>query len=169
MKKVTEKTNYVTRPKGKPEETFKGKLNKWNNGYAEFIPQGRRENQRQMIKQLGDSSFYKTEGKKESSFSCHLNVDGKSADPVAEMLEQFLLLTAGERKQMPELPQGMQGRMLFDNGDSLKIWFDTNSGKVSILTTLNGTSDIERQLLQAQADMCRVVGRHRQEIINNNK
>lgn len=43
---------YVARPKGKPDESLKGKLNKWNNGYAEFIPQSTRENQREMLKQL---------------------------------------------------------------------------------------------------------------------
>ena len=78
---------YVARPKGKPDESLKGKLNKWNNGYAEFIPQGTRENQREMLKQLGDSSFYKTTGKKDSSWSVHLNCDGKSEDPVGELLE----------------------------------------------------------------------------------
>ena len=80
MKKQNDNIIYVTRPKGKPEMTTKGKLNEWANGYREFIPQGTRESQRQMLKQLGESSFYKTEGKKESSYSLHLNVDGASAD-----------------------------------------------------------------------------------------
>jgi len=162
--------NYVTRPKGKPESTMKGKLNEWSNGYREFIPQGTRENQRQMIKQLGDSSFYKTEGKKDSSFSCHLNVDGKSEDPVAEMHEQFLLLTEGERKQLPKMPEGSQGRMLFEDGEQrLQIWLDNEKSEVVILTRLTCSPAIERQLLQAQSDMGRVVARHRTEIINCEK
>ena len=81
---------YLTRPKTKPSETLKGKLNKWDNGYAEFVPQGQKPSNRSMLKQLGNSSFYKSEGSKESSYSLHLNVDGASQDPVAEMAELFL-------------------------------------------------------------------------------
>lgn len=161
-------TTYVARPKGKPETSTKGKLNEWSNGYREFIPQGTRENNRQMLKQMGDSSFYKTEGKKESSYSLHLNVDGKSEDPVAEMHEQFLLLTEGQRKEKPELAKAIAGRMLFDNGSSLQVWLDTEKGEVTILTRLTCSPQIDRQLLQAQSQMNVCLGRHREEIINSN-
>ena len=60
---------YVTRPKTKPALTLKGKLNEWQNGYREFIPQGQKPSNRTMLKQLGNSSFYKSEGEKESSYS----------------------------------------------------------------------------------------------------
>ena len=165
---TTDITTYVTRPKGKPEVTTKGKMNEWSNGYKEFIPQGTRENQREMLKQLGDSSFYKTNGKKESSWSVHLNCDGKSEDPVAELLDQFLVLTEGERKTTPKLPEGSQGRMLLDNGVGLKIWLDSERGKLSILTELECSAQIERQLLQAQSQMNVCIGRYRTEIISNN-
>ena len=165
---TTDITTYVTRPKGKPEVTTKGKMNEWSNGYKEFIPQGTRENQREMLKQLGDSSFYKTNGKKESSWSVHLNCDGKSEDPVAELLDQFLVLTEGERKTTPKLPEGSQGRMLFDNGAGLKIWLDSERGKLSILTELECSAQIDRQLLQAQSQMNVCIGRYRTEIISNN-
>lgn len=162
-------TVYVSRPKGKPDESLKGKLNKWNNGYAEFIPQGTRENQREMLKQLGDSSFYKTIGKKESSWSVHLNCDGKSEDPVGELLDQFLVLTEGQRKQLPKLPEGSEGRMLLDNGMGLQIWLDRDRGKVSILTELDCNTNIERMLLQAQSQMNVCIARNRNEILNHNK
>lgn len=162
--------NYARRPKGKPDESLKGKMNKWSNGYAEFIPQGTRENQREMLKQLGDSSFYRTLGKKESSWSVHLNCDGKSEDPVAELLDLFLVLTEGQRKQLPKLPEGSEGRMLLDNGQGLQIWHDRERGKVTILAELDCNNNIERMLLQAQSAMSVCLGRHRQEIINiNNK
>lgn len=164
-----EENNYVARPKGKPESTTKGKLNEWSNGYREFIPQGTRENNRQMLKQLGDSSFYKTEGKKESSYSLHLNVDGESADPVGEMFTQFMVLTDGQRKQMPTLEEGSDGRMLFDNGGSLKVWLDSAKGEVAILTRLSCSPQIERELLQAQGQMNVTIGRFRMDIINSNK
>ena len=158
---------YVGRPKGKPDMTTKGKLNEWANGYREFIPQGTRENQREMLKQLGDSSFYKTIGKKDSSWSVHLNCDGKSEDPVGELLDQFLLLTEGQRKQLPKLPEGSEGRMLFSNGDGLQIWHDRENNKLTIMAQLECTADIERQLLQAEAQMNVVVGRNRKDIIKN--
>ena len=149
--------------------TTKGKLNEWQNGYKEFIPQGQKPSNRTMLKQLGNSSFYKSEGEKESSYSLHLNVDGRSEDPVAEMLEQFKVLTEQERKQMPQLPEGSEGRMLLDNGGSLKVWLDTEKRRVSILTTLECGEDIERQLLQAQSQMNVCLGRYRNEITKSAK
>ena len=167
---MTEILNYVKRPKGKPDESLKGKMNKWNNGYAEFIPAGTRETNREMLKQLGDSSFYKTTGKKESSYSLHLNVDGESPDPVAEMYDLINHLTENERKQIPQLPDGTEGRMLYDDHlGKLQVWMDRESGKLSILAQLECAPDIERQLLQVQATMNVTVGRYRQDIINSKK
>ena len=162
---TTDNTKYLARPKTKPAETLKGKMNKWDNGYAEFIPTGTRESNRRMLKQLGNSSFYKSEGEKESSYSLHLNVDAKDcADPVGALYEQFLNLTENERKQKPQLPEGSEGRMLYDNGSSLKVWHDTARGEVCILTRLECNPQIERQLLQLQGDMGRTIGRYRNEI-----
>ncbi|MBR0275428.1 MAG: hypothetical protein IJQ76_04390 [Prevotella sp.] len=169
---MTDNTFYITRPKTKPDETVKGKMNKWSNGYAEFIPAGSKPSNRTMLKQLGGSSFYKSEGEKDSSWSLHLNVDAKDcADPVAALHEQFLFLTDGELKQKPTLPEGSEGRMLFDNGKGLKVWLDTETRHLTILTELDCGPDVERQLLQAQAQMNVALGRHRTEIVNlgNNK
>ena len=71
---------YITRPKTKPDVTTRGKLNEWQNGYKEFIPVGSKPSNRTMLKQFGDSSFYKTEGEKQSSYSVHLNCDGSPKD-----------------------------------------------------------------------------------------
>lgn len=159
--------SYISRPKTKPNVTTKGKLNEWNNGYKEFIPVGSKPSNRTMLKQFGDSSFYKTEGEKQSSYSVHLNCDGKSEDPVGELLDQFLMLTEGQRKQLPKLPEGSEGRMLFSNGDGLQIWHDRENNKLTIMAQLECTADIERQLLQAEAQMNVVVGRNRKDIIKN--
>ncbi len=159
--------SYISRPKTKPDVTTKGKLNEWNNGYKEFIPVGSKPSNRTMLKQFGDSSFYKTEGEKQSSYSVHLNCDGKSEDPVGELLDQFLLLTEGQRKQSPKLPEGSEGRMLFCSGDGLQIWHDRENNKLTIMAQLECTADIERQLLQAEAQMNVVVGRNRKDIIKN--
>lgn len=165
----TDNTVYVARPKGKPDESLKGKLNKWNNGYAEFIPAGSKPSNRTMLKQLGGSSFYKSEGEKDSSWSLHLNVDAKDcADPVAALHEQFLFLTDGEQKQKPKLPEGSEGRMLLDN-ETLKIWLDSERGKLSILTELECSPQIERLLLQVESQMNVCIARYRQDIINAKK
>ena len=37
---------FISRPKTKPQETLRGKLNKWDNGYAEFIPMGSKPSNR---------------------------------------------------------------------------------------------------------------------------
>ena len=159
---------YITRPKTKPDATTRGKLNEWASGYKEFIPVGSKPSNRTMLKQLGDSSFYKSEGEKQSSYSVHLNCDGKSEDPVGELLDQFLVLTEGQRKQLPKLPEGSEGRMLFDNNEGLQIWLDRERGKLSILTELDCNTNIERMLLQAQSQMNVCIARNRQEIINSN-
>ena len=159
---------FLSRPKTKPSSSTKGKLNEWDNGYKEFVPAGTRESNRTMLRQLGDSSFYKNEGKKESSYSLHLNVNGESQDPVAEMLDIFMHLTEEQRKSLPKLPEGSQGRMLLDNGEGLQIWLDSETGKVTIQAQLDCTPKIERQLLQVESQMNVCIARYRQDIINTN-
>jgi len=163
--RTTDNTTYVSRPRSKPSASTRGKLNEWENGYKEFVPMGTKESNRVMKKQLGPSSFYKTEGQKESSYTVHINVDGSSEDPVADAFEVFKALTESERKQKPLLATGPQGRMLLDNGQGLQIWLDTEHRKVSIMAELDCGAQIERQLLQAQSVMSVTVGRYRQEII----
>ena len=161
--------HLVSRPRRKAASSVKGRLNGWEGSdYVEFVPTGTRESNRKMLKQLGNSSFYKSEGEKESSYSVHLNCDGKSEDPVGELLYQFLLLTEEKRKQLQKLPEGSEGRMLLDNGMGLQIWLDRERGKVSILTELDCNGNIERMLLQAQSQMNVCIARNRQEIINTN-
>ncbi len=163
-------TTMVSRPRRKPDNSVKGKLNRWEGSdYVEFVPTGTRESNRKMLKQLGNSSFYKSEGEKESSYSVHLNCDGKSEDPVGELLDQFLVLTEGQRKTTPKLPEGCEGRMLLDNGLGLQIWLDRERGKVSILTELDCDNNIERMLMQAESLMNVTIAKNRQEILNAKK
>lgn len=168
MAKTNDNTAMVSRPRRKPDSSTKGRMNEWDNGYKEFVPTGTRESNRKMLKQLGNSSFYKSEGAKESSYSLHLNVDAKDCeDPVAALHEQFMVLTAEQQKQLPTLPENQQGRMLLDDGRGVKIWLDTEKHKVSILSELDCGPDIDRQLLQAQAAMNVTLGRYRADIVNN--
>ena len=160
---------YVSRPRRKPDSSVKGKLNEWDNGYKEFIPQGQKASNRNMLKQLGNSSYYKSEGEKESSYTFHVNVPGDSVDPVAEAYGIMKVLTEGQRKTEPKLPEGGEGRMLYEDSQGLKVWLNTENGKVSILAELDCNQNIERMLLQAQATMNVTIGRHRTEILNNEK
>ena len=165
---VGDTASYQSRPRRKPDSSTKGKLNRWEGSdYLEFVPAGSKPSNRTLFKQVGPSSFYKSEGTKESSFSIHINVDGSSPDPVNEAREIFNVLTADQAKQKPTLSENGQGHMLFDNGEGLQIWHDTETNKLTILTQLECTPDIERQLLQAQAQMNVVLGRNRKDLINN--
>ena len=162
----TDNTTIVSRPRRKPDSSVKGKLNRWEGSeYCEFVPTGTKESNRVMKKQIGPSSFYKTEGQKESSYTVHINVDGNSVDPVAEAFDIFKVLTEGECKQKPVLAEGSEGRMLLDDGLT-QIWLDTQKGEVVVMTRLTCSPQIERQLLQAEAVMNVCVGRHRSEIVN---
>ena len=162
--------SYQTRPRRKPDSSTKGKLNRWEGSdYLEFVPAGSKPSNRTMFKSVGPSSFYKSEGQKESSYSIHINVDGSSADPVNEAREIFNVLTSEQAKHKPELPEGSQGRMLLVNGMGLQIWHDRERNKLTIMAQLECTADIERQLLQAEAQMNVVVGRNRKDLVNNNK
>ena len=166
MAKTTDNTTMVSRPRRKPDHSVKGTMKTWEGtDYCEFHPVGKRESNRTELKRVGDSSFYQTKGEKESSFSIHINVDGSSADPVNEAREIFNVLTAEQAKQKPTLSEGSQGRMLLDN-DVLKIWLDSERGKLSILTELECSPQIERMLLQVQSQMNVTIGRYRQDIIN---
>ena len=49
----------------------------------------------------------------------------------------------------------------------LQIWHDRENNKLTIMAQLECTADIERQLLQAEAQMNVVVGRNRKDIIKN--
>ena len=161
--------SYQSRPRRKPDSSTKGKLNRWEGSdYLEFVPAGSKPSNRTMFKQVGPSSFYKSEGAKESSYSIHINVDGSSADPVNEAREIFNVLTADQARQKPTLSENGQGCMLFDNGEGLQIWHDIEANKLTIMAQLECTADIERQLLQTEAQMNVVVGRNRKDLVNNN-
>lgn len=165
---VGDSASYQSRPRRKPDTSTRGKLNRWEGSdYLEFVPAGSKPSNRTMFKQVGPSSFYKSEGAKESSFSIHINVDGSSVDPVNEAREIFNVLTADQAKQKPTISENSQGRMLFDNGEGLQIWHDSEANKLTIMAQLECTADMERQLLQAQAQMNVVLGRNRRDLISN--
>ena len=153
---------YIDKPEGKPVKKFKARVSLYPNDVVVVNPQEPRESNRKMIKQKGKSSFYKSEGEKESSFSIHINVDGNDPDPVATMQERFNELTKGELKG--ELKLQVKGKLIYDT-PVLQIYLNKTQKQVIIKTTLDCGPTIERELLQLQGDMGRVIGANYSEII----
>lgn len=153
---------FIEKPEGKPVKKFKARVSLYPNDVVVVNPQEPRESNRKMIKQKGKSSFYKSEGEKESSFSIHINVDANDPDPVATMQERFNELTKGELKS--ELKMIVKGKLLYET-PVLKVYLNKTQKKVVIQTTLDCGPTIERELLQLQGDMGRVIGANYSEII----
>lgn len=142
--------SYVSRPRTKPTTSTRGKLNEWDNGYKEFVPAGTKDSNRQMIKQIGESSFYKNEGKKESSYSLHLNVDAASADPIGEMVELFNALTC-EMNATEPLQISSSLRVVNERG--LECWLDSSTN----VLTFTGRIDLSNHPRDWQAEILRMV------------
>ena len=153
---------FIEKPEGKPVKKFKARVSLYPNDVVVVNPQEPRESNRKIIKQKGKSSFYKSEGEKESSFSIHINVDGNDPDPVATMQERFNELTKGELKG--ELKLQVKGKLIYDT-PVLQIYLNKTQRQVIIKTTLDCGPTIERELLQLQGDMGRVIGANYSEII----
>ena len=153
---------YIEKPEGKQVKKYKARVSLYPNDVVVVNPQEPRESNRKMIKQKGKSSFYKSEGEKESSYTIHINVDGNDPDPVATMQEHFNELTKGELKS--ELKLIVKGKLLYET-PVLKVYLNKMLKKVMIQTTLDCGPTIERELLQLQGDMGRVIGANYSEII----
>ena len=143
-------------------KNFKARVKVYDNDVVVVNPQEPRESNRKMIKQKGKSSFYKSEGEKESSYSIHINVDANDPDPVATMQERFAELTKGELKS--ELKLKVKGKLLYET-PRLKVYLNKTQKQVIIQTTLECGPTIERELLQLQGDMGKVIGANYSEII----
>ena len=130
--------NFIEKPEGKPVKAYRARVKLYGNDVFVVNPMEPRESNRKMIKQKGKSSFYKSEGEKESSYSIHINVDANDPDPVATMQERFAELTKGLNK---------------------------TTKQVVIQTTLDCSPTVERELLQLQSEMGRVIGANYSEIL----
>ena len=147
------------------EENFienRARVKLYGNDVFVVNPEEPRESNRKMIKQKGKSSFYKSEGEKDSSYSIHINVDANDPDPVATMQERFAELTKGELKS--ELKLKVKGKMLFES-PKLKLYLNKTTKQVVIQTTLDCSPTVERELLQLQSEMGRVIGANYSEIL----
>ena len=153
---------YIEKPEGKPVKNFRARVKMYGNDVVVVNPMEPRESNRKMIKQKGKSSFYKSEGEKESSYSIHINVDANDPDPVATMQEQFAELTKGELKS--ELKLKVKGKLLYDSL-KLKVYLNKTQKQVIIQTNLDCGPTVERELLHLQAEMAKVIGANYSEIL----
>ena len=153
---------FIEKPNGKPVKNFRARVKMYENDYVVVTPQATGESNRKMIKQKGKSSFYMSEGEKESSYSIHINVDANDPDPVATMQEQFAELTKGELKS--ELKLQVKGKLLYET-PKLKVYLNKTTKDVVLQTTIGCSPTIERELLQIQAEMAKVIGANYSEII----
>ena len=153
---------YIEKPVGTPVKRYKARVSEYDNGVKVIAPQAQGESNRRMIKQKGKSSFYKSEGEKDSSYSIDINVDASDPDPVATMQERFAELTKGELKS--ELKLKVKGKLLYDS-KKLKVYLNKTTKQVVLQTTIDCSPTIERELLQLQAEMAKVIGAHFSEII----
>ena len=78
------------------------------------------------------------------------------------MQEQFAELTKGELKS--ELKLKVMGKLLHDS-QKLKVFLDKKHKEVIIQTKLDCGPTVERELLQLQAEMAKVIGANYSEII----
>ena len=154
--------NFIEKPEGKPVKNFRARVKVYGNDVVVVNPQTQGESNRKMIKQKGKSSFYKSEGEKESSYSIHINVDANDPDPVATMQERFAELTKGELKS--ELKMKVKGKLLYES-PNLKVYLNKTTRQVILQTTIDCSPTIERELLQLQGDMGRVIGANYSVII----
>ena len=153
---------FIEKPEGKPVKNFRARVKMYGNDVVVVNPMESRESNRKMIKQKGKSSFYKSEGEKESSYSIHINVDANDPDPVATMQERFAELTKGELKS--ELKLKVKGKLLYDT-PKLKVYLNKTTKQVILQTPLDCGPTIERELLQLQGDMGKIIGANYSEII----
>ena len=154
--------NFIEKPEGMPVKNFRARVKVYGNDVVVVNPQAQGESNRKMIKQKGKSSFYKSEGEKESSYSIHINVDANDPDPVATMQERFAELTKGELKSEPKLQ--VKGKLLYDD-NTLQVYLNKTQKTVVLKTTIPCGPTVERELLRLQSVMGSVIAQHYSEII----
>ena len=128
--------NYIEKPEGKPVKAYRARVKLYGNDVFVVNPEEPRESNR--------------------------NVDANDPDPVATMQEHFAELTKGELKS--ELKLKVKGKMLFES-PKLKLYLNKTTKQVVIQTTLDCSPTVERELLQLQSEMGRVIGANYSEIL----
>lgn len=119
------KTNKVTSARGY------GKYDEMS-GEFHFQPSGKGEPVQKNVQKKGRSKLYETEGEKEASVVAHLVASKDSADPVADMYDDFRKLVKDRMAQLPPMPAG---RKLLET-PSVTIVADERERRVTVVSRL---------------------------------
>ena len=106
----------------------KGTATIYNDGKINFDPQREGRPVQKSVRKKGESSFYETEGVKQSSLVAHLKVSRDGDDPVSEMYELLGELTKDYQKKEAPKPKG---KCLLDK-DGVSIWLNKAQQKVFV-------------------------------------
>ena len=130
--------NFGERPSGKPDEKVEGRLLKWKGtDYVAFEPVQKRDSHhpaRTYLKETKHVSFYKNEGEKENSYSLHVNVDGKSVDAPAELLQKAAEALKPLMKNPPQVPVNT---IFITDTEEMKVWQRKKEKKLVIQLILD--------------------------------
>ena len=154
--------DYTMRPTGKPSERIPGRLVKWENSdYIEFQPQQKGCQQtRTMLRESKHVSYYRNEGKKDNSYSLHVNVSGEENDPAATIIEKVESELGPLVKKEIKVPTRVS--YLADQ-DNLKVWHRKKDRRLCCYMELDTSlpSAVSSLLLKTAAEI--------NKIINSNK
>lgn len=126
---------FDVRPKGKPDETVKGRLLRWKNSdYMAFEPQRKKDTPpRTMLEEQKGGAYYRNEGDKENSYSLHLNVDGAEKDPAGALFEKAASILKPYLKQEPKV----DSRNFLEDTPELQVWVRKKKGQLCAFMTID--------------------------------
>lgn len=134
MKQASDKTMderfEEKRPSGNPDERVRGTLLKWKDSdYTVFAPrEPSTAQQQEIIRENKNGKYYKTPGKKDSSYALYCHVNGKGEAPAEILMEAALRLLQDDLKQVPKITT----RKFIKDEDGLKIWHDKQAQTLNV-------------------------------------
>lgn len=136
-KTIATDDTFVNRPLGKPDETVRGRLLKWNGSdYVAFEPQKSKDTPaRTILKESKGGTYYRNEGENTNSYSLHLNVDGTESDPAAVLLDKALAILKPYLKDEPRI----EVRNFLEDMPGLQVWQRKKKGQLCAFITIETT------------------------------
>lgn len=147
-------------PKADKPRKVRGTATIYGDNRVEFVPQAEGTPQQKNLRKRGQSTFYHTNGEKESSIVAHLRVPADCEDPAAEMFEQLHYFTKDMLSKEPQKPA--QKKMLEREGVS--VWHIRKDHKVVVRMEI--CTDTEMELssilfnLTSEVNKCLAINRH---------
>ena len=128
-------------------------------GEFDFRPSGEGTPSKKEERKKGKSSFYKTNGEKESSIVAHLRVDADCEDPVAQLYEDLAYFTKGMTQKEAPLPRS---KKLYEK-PGVTVWHRQKEQKlvVQMEISTDGTQELSGQLfnLTAEVNKCLAINK----------